>query len=215
MNGKHVARAALGLTLIGAAVLLFTQDLTSPAGVRNAVDGSSVAAPLVFVAIYVVLTVLLVPGAVGSTAAGVLFGAAWGTALTVFGATAGATIAFLIARALGREQVERLAGPKVAAVDRWFSERGLGAVLFVRLVPLFPFNAVNYGAGLSGLSFRTYVVGTGIGIVPGTVAFVGLGAGLGDPGSSTFLASLGLLAVMSAVGFVALRVAGRRAEAEG
>lgn len=215
MKLKHVGRVALVVTLLALAVLLFTQDLTSPAGVRSAVDGAPVAAPALFVGIYVLLTVLLVPGAVGSTAAGVLFGAAWGTVLTVLGATGGATAAFLIARWLGREQVERLAGPKVAAVDRWFSERGLGAVLFVRLVPLFPFNAVNYGAGLTGLRFPTYVGGTAIGILPGTVAYVGLGAGLDDPGSSTFLASLGLLAVLSAVGFIALRVSGRRTQAEG
>jgi uncharacterized membrane protein YdjX (TVP38/TMEM64 family) len=99
-----------------------------------------------------------------------------------------------------------LAGPRVAGVDRWLTDRGLGAVLFLRLVPLFPFNAVNYGAGLSGLPTATYVAGTAVGILPGTVAFVGLGAGLDDPGSATFLASLALLGVLSAAGVAALRL---------
>lgn len=186
--------------LAGTAALLLTQD-ASPTAVREAVEAAP-AAPVVFVVLYAALTVLLVPGAVGSTAAGALFGAFWGTALTVLGATA----AFLIARSLGRAQIERMAGPKIAGVDRWLTDRGVGAVLFLRLVPLFPFNAVNYGAGLTAVPLRTYVAGTAIGILPGTVAFVGLGAGLDDPGSATFLGSLGLLVALSGAGVVALRV---------
>lgn len=190
--------------LAGTAALLLTQD-ASPTAVREAVEAAP-AAPVVFVVLYAALTVLLVPGAVGSTAAGALFGAFWGTALTVLGATIGATAAFLIARSLGRAQIERMAGPKIAGVDRWLTDRGVGAVLFLRLVPLFPFNAVNYGAGLTAVPLRTYVAGTAIGILPGTVAFVGLGAGLDDPGSATFLGSLGLLVALSGAGVVALRV---------
>jgi len=184
--------------LAGTAALLLTQD-ASPTAVREAVEAAP-AAPVVFVVLYAALTVLLVPGAVGSTAAGALFGAFWGTALTVLGATIGATAAFLIARSLGRAQIERMAGPKIAGVDRWLTDRGVGAVLFLRLVPLFPFS------GLTPVPLRTYVAGTAIGILPGTVAFVGLGAGLDDPGSATFLGSLGLLVALSGAGVVALRV---------
>ena len=205
VNPRLIGRVVLVATLLGGVVVLVTQGLASPTEVREAVEGAP-AAPLIFVVVYAVFTVLLIPGAVGSTAAGVLFGAAWGTALTAIGATAGATAAFVIARWLGREGVERLTGGKIERLDRWLSARGLGAVLFLRLVPLFPFNFVNYGAGLTGLRLRSYVVGTAIGILPGTVAYVGLGAGLDDPGSATFLASLGLLAVLSAAGLVALRL---------
>lgn len=197
--------ALLAVLLAVAAAFALTQDFVSADRLREAVDGSPYAA-VVFIALYALLTVLLVPGALGSAAAGALFGAVWGTALTLVGATLGATLAFVLARVLGRAQVERYAGGRIASVDRWLTDRGLGAVLFLRLVPLFPFNAVNYGAGLSGLPARTYVVGTAIGILPGTVAYVGLGAGLSDPGSTTFLASLGLLAALTAAGFLALRL---------
>lgn len=209
---KRAGRAAVVVVLVGGLIVLVTQDLTSPADVRSAVEGAPAAAPLIFVTVYATFTLLLIPGAIGSTAAGVLFGAAWGTVLTLLGATAGATAAFLVARWLGRERVERLTDGKIARLDRWLSNRGLGAVLFLRLVPLFPFNVVNYGAGLTGLPLGTYVAGTAIGIVPGTVAYVGLGAGLDDPGSPRFLASLGLLGVLAAAGFIALRLTPERTD---
>jgi uncharacterized membrane protein YdjX (TVP38/TMEM64 family) len=200
-------RALIGAGALGAAVaLVLTQDLASPSGVERAIEDASPLAPVLFVGVYAVLTVTLVPGAVGSTAAGALFGAVWGTVLTVTGATLGATVAFLFSRGIGRSFVERRAGRRLTRIDRWLTGGGFGAVLFLRLVPLFPFNVVNYGAGLSGLPLRTFVAGTAIGILPGAAAWVGLGAGLDDPGSPTFIASLALLGTLSAAGLIALRV---------
>jgi uncharacterized membrane protein YdjX (TVP38/TMEM64 family) len=201
-----VAVAALALPLAA----LASQDLLSPARIRTLVEDAPVAAPVVFALIYALLTVLLIPGGVRSLVAGALFGPVWGTVVTVIGATIGASIAFLIARSVGRAHVERIAGPRVARIDRWITDRGLGAVLFVRLVPLFPFNTVNYAAGLTGLRLRTFALGTLIGATPGTAAYVGLGAGLDSPRSPGFLASAALLVGLSLAGLIALRVASPR-----
>ncbi len=188
-------------------VFLASQDLLSPARIRGFVRQAPVAAPVVFVLLYAALTVLLIPGAVRSLLAGALFGPVWGTVLTVVAATIGASAAFLIARSVGRAHVERIAGPRITQIDRWITDRGLGAVLFVRLVPLFPFNTVNYAAGLTGLRLRTFAFGTLVGVIPGTTAYVGLGASLDEPGSGGFLAYAAVLAGLSLAGVVALRLA--------
>lgn len=203
-----LARLAIAVgALAGLLAALASQDLLSPTRIRELVEEAPVAAPVVFVLLYALLTVLLIPGGVRSLVAGALFGPVWGTVVTVIGATIGASVAFLIARSVGRAHVERITGSRVARIDRWITDRGLGAVLFVRLVPLFPFNTVNYAAGLTGLRLRTFAVGTLIGATPGTAAYVGLGAGLDAPGSPGFLASAALLVGLSLAGIIALRLA--------
>jgi uncharacterized membrane protein YdjX (TVP38/TMEM64 family) len=115
----------------------------------------------------------------------------------VVGATVGATGAFLWGRRLGREAVAGLTGDRFDKVDGWLHDRGLLAVLYVRLVPLLPFNLLNPVAGVTGVTLRDFVVGTAVGIVPGTFAFAALGGTFDDPTSPTFLGALALLVVLA------------------
>lgn len=174
------------------------------------VSSAGPAGPVAFVVLYVVLTVALVPGTVPSLAAGALFGPVWGALLTVVGATLGAVLAFEVARRLGRERTRRLLGRRGAATDAWVTERGLRGVLTLRLIPVLPFNALNYAFGLSGVSRRDHALGTLVGIVPGTVAFVALGDSLLDPTSAGFALSLGAVVLLLVAGAVQQR---RRARA--
>lgn len=174
------------------------------------VNEAGVAGPLLFVALYAVLTVLLFPGAVMTAAGGVLFGVAVGTALAVVGATVGASAAFLVGRRLGRKQVEEIAGKRIGGLDRWLERRGLVAVLYVRLIPVIPFNALNYAAGVTGVRARDYVIGTAVGIVPGTFAYAALGGSLDDPLSPAFIGALVLVIVLAVgVPFVNRRLRAR------
>lgn len=155
---------------------------------------------------YVVLTLLFVPGTIPSLAAGALFGPVSGTLLTLTGATLGAAGAFEFARRLGRSRTERLLKGRAAAADTWIGERGLGGVIGLRLLPVLPFNALNYAFGLSSVSRRDHLLGTAIGIVPGTVAFVALGDSITRPGSLGFLISIGAVLLL----FAASALHGRR-----
>jgi uncharacterized membrane protein YdjX (TVP38/TMEM64 family) len=130
-----------------------------------------ITARLIYVAFYIVGTVLLLPGTVLSFAGAVLFGAYEGTLYTWVGATIGATLAFGMARVLGRDFVERLFGGRFAAFDQRIRDHGFSGLLIIRLLPLFPFNAVNFGGGLTGIRLRDYVLATAIGIVPGTFVY--------------------------------------------
>jgi uncharacterized membrane protein YdjX (TVP38/TMEM64 family) len=165
--------------------------------IEHLVHGAGIGAPIAFVVIYAVLTVALVPGSVSSVAAGALFGALWGTLLTVAGATLGATGAFLIARRLGRAPLRARSGARIQRLDRWVAQHGVLAVLYVRLVSLFPFTAVNYGFGVTGVTTRAYVAATAAGIVPATYALVALGGSLKHPGSPGFVAALTMVLILA------------------
>ncbi len=130
-----------------------------------------VQARLIYIAVYIVGTVILVPGTVLSFAGAVLFGAYEGTLYTWIGATIGATLAFLVGRLLGRDFIEQLFGGRFAAFDQRIREHGFIGLLIIRLLPIFPFNAVNFGCGLTGIRLRDYILATGIGILPGTFVY--------------------------------------------
>ncbi|MBK6656938.1 MAG: VTT domain-containing protein [Proteobacteria bacterium] len=139
------------------------------------IENAGAAAPLLFIAIYAVATVLFLPGIVITFVGGALFGPAWGTLWNLCGATLGAAIAFVIARHLGADWVTRHAGPRLRRLDEGVSKEGWRFVAFVRLVPLLPFNLLNYALGLTRISFRDYVLATAVFMLPGAVAYTWLG----------------------------------------
>lgn len=153
-------------------------------------------APVVFALLYALVTLTPLPKNVLTAFAGLLFGLMAGTVIVLSGALLGALAAFALGRVLGREAVERITGRRLARIDDLLSRHGLLAVLGVRLVPVVPFTAVNYAAGLTAVRNRDYLIGTALGIIPGTIAYVSLGAFGTSPGSWPFvLAVLALVAL--------------------
>ncbi len=139
----------------------------------------SIVAVGVYVLIYITVVALSIPGAVFLTiAGGIVFGTLLGGISAVFGATIGATIIFLIARGAGGEVLVRRAGPLATKIADGFCADAFSYLLFLRLVPAFPFFLVNLAPALVGVKLRTFVVATAIGIVPATFAFAFFGDGL-------------------------------------
>lgn len=200
LSDPRLRLALLALFLVSAVILVVTVGGPNRTQIQESVRDAGMAGPLVFVALYVALTVFMFPGAVMTAVAGVLFGPAIGTLLAVAGATLGSATAFQLAKRLGRQQVERIAGRRIGRLDAWLERRGFLAVLYVRLIPVVPFNALNYAAGVTGVSFRDFAAGTALGIVPGTFAFAALGGSFEDPTSPVFLTALGLLVLLAAGG---------------
>jgi uncharacterized membrane protein YdjX (TVP38/TMEM64 family) len=154
-------------------------------------------------------TLAPVPRTALSVLAGVLAGFWGGLALAVGSAALGALAGFALARWLGRDTVTRLAGPRLARADALLTERGALAVLTGRLIPLAPFTVVSYAGGLSGIPLRSYLVGSTVGLLPGTLLHVTIGATVGAAGRTggpVLLLSL----VPLALALVAVVVAGRR-----
>jgi uncharacterized membrane protein YdjX (TVP38/TMEM64 family) len=163
------------------AVLVDVPDVSTLRGWLAARGASGWAALLVGLAL---ATLAPVPRTALSMLAGVLAGFWGGLALALGSGVLGALAGFGLARWLGRETVTRLAGPRLARADALLARRGTLAVLTGRLIPVTPFTLVSYAGGLSGIGLRSYLVGSAVGLVPGTVLHVTIGATVGAAGDS-------------------------------
>jgi uncharacterized membrane protein YdjX (TVP38/TMEM64 family) len=183
------ARIVPVAAIVLAAVLVFTtgahRQLSLETLVRHRdalmdfVDAHYVAALACFMAAYITAVSLSVPGALFLTiAGGFLFGVIVGGAAVVVSATIGASVIFLVARSAFGEYVVRRAGPRLSRILEGFCADAFSYLLFLRLVPLFPFFLVNLAPALVGVRLRTFVAATAIGIIPATMVFASVGAGL-------------------------------------
>lgn len=198
----------LAAAVAAVAVVLLVRAVGVP-DVRGAVAASGIWAPVLFVLLTGAVTVAPVPRTVFTVAAGVLFGSAAGVLLAVAGTVLAAAVSFWLVRLVGARFVDRHAHRRgVAWVRARLDRRGLLAVLSLRLVPMVPFFALNYAAGLSGVRFGPYVLGTLIGILPGTVAVVVLGDAA--TGGSPHPALLAVSAVCGLLGLGGAALAARR-----
>jgi uncharacterized membrane protein YdjX (TVP38/TMEM64 family) len=132
----------------------------------------------IFIGAYVLATVLLLPGSVLTIGAGFVFGLGWGLFAVSIGSTLGAASAFLISRFVARGKVEAMAqkNENFRRIDRAIGAQGAKLILLLRLSPLIPFNISNYLYGLTAVKFWPYVLASWIGMLPGTLLYVYLGA---------------------------------------
>lgn len=178
-GGRTAAVVKLGLlfALIAGGLLIANatplDQYFSRDGIGQAIDWirASEAAPVLYMIIYAGATALAIPGSVLTLAGGALFGVVWGTIYTTIAANIGANIAFGVARYLGRDGIRKLAGSRLDKVDRAAENHGFRGLFTLRLVPVVPFNALNFGAGLTSISWGNYALATAIGIFPGTVVY--------------------------------------------
>lgn len=168
--------AALGLLLVAAvAALRFTPlgelfDRETLLALFERLRGSTWA-PVLFVLLYAGATTVALPGSILTIVGGAVFGFWFGAVLNTVAANLGANAAFAVARALGREGVAKLAGDRIKGLDRATRDRGFMGLFVLRLIPLVPFNALNFGAGLTAIRWKDYALATVIGILPGTLVY--------------------------------------------
>ena len=168
-------------------------------------EANSGFAAVLFVATYVVVTGLSLPGAVILTlAGGFLFGSLFGTLLVNIGATTGATLAFLAARYLLRDWVEQKFGSKLGSIQEGFASNAFSYLMTLRLIPLFPFFLVNMVSGLTRVSVGTYVAATALGIIPGSFVYAYAGRQLGTINSLKEIASSNVLLAFTLLGILAM-----------
>ncbi len=197
---RIVALAALGAAVATAYLM---RDRIAIGALQGWIDGAGALGPAVYMAVYAVATVLFLPGSVITLAGGALFGPVWGTLYSLTGATIGATAAFFSARYLAADWVSRKASGLMKQVIDGVEAEGWRFVAFVRLMPLFPFNLLNYVLGLTRIAPVPYVVASYVFMFPGAFAYTYLGyAGREALGGGEDFLGKGLLA-MALVGVVA------------
>jgi uncharacterized membrane protein YdjX (TVP38/TMEM64 family) len=176
MNNNRLIRVLLLLGLLAGAVLaIIYRDQFDGAALEAWIRDAGPVAPLLFMLVYAVAAVLFLPGSVLTLAGGALFGPVLGTFYNLTGATLGATLAFLVARYLASDWVAEKTGGRVKQLINGVEGEGWRFVAFVRLVPLFPFNLLNYALGLTRLRLLPYVLATYIFMLPGALAYTYLG----------------------------------------
>jgi uncharacterized membrane protein YdjX (TVP38/TMEM64 family) len=176
----------LGLLIITGIVLallagtLFFPASCHPADMLGYVEHAGAWGPVALGVVYIICCVFLIPGSIPTLAAGFLFGVPMGSVAAVAGSTAGACVAFQLGRTMARGWVARAVAPsrRFASLDNAIGEQGFKVVLLTRLSPISPFIVLNYLLGLTKVPFRDYLLGSVIGMIPGTVLFVYIGAGL-------------------------------------
>ncbi|MBH0203533.1 MAG: TVP38/TMEM64 family protein [Nitrospira sp.] len=168
-------------------------------------EANFVAAVGIFIAAYVIVAGLSLPGAVILTlAGGFLFGAVGATLFVNIGATTGATLAFLTARYVLRETVEQKFGKWLGPFQEGFTKNAFSYLLTLRLIPLFPFFVVNLVSGLTRVNVGTYVAATAIGIIPGSFVYAYAGRQLGTINSLKEIASPNVIGAFVLLGLLAL-----------
>ena len=203
-RNKTIAKFLIFIIIIVAAIFSVNyfglKDFLNPTMIRESVLAFGPLAPFGFILIYNLGSIIFLPGSLLSVAGGAIFGPTLGTVYVVVGATLGATLAFLLARYFARsffEDIIERKYPKIKEYDKRLEKNGFITVLFLRLLPVFPFNGLNFALGLTKVRIRDYFLGTLIGIVPGTFAFVYLGSSIAEMNPRNIIFAIALIIILS------------------
>jgi len=199
---KRVVFLLLVITAIAAMRFSGAAQYLEQDNLRQLIQGYGALAPLIYMLVYAVAPSLFLPGLPLTIAGGILFGPFWGVVYTITSATLGACLAFLISRYVARDWVEKkLKSPRWKQLDQGVEKHGWKIVAFTRLIPIFPFNLLNYAFGLTKITFLPYAVTTFICMLPACIAFIVFSSSLLDlvkgRVSPAFLVGLGLVALVS------------------
>lgn len=205
MKAKFIRYGLLLLLLGGITLAIVYRDQIDVASLQDWIHGAGAVGPIVFMLLYVVGTVFFFPGSIMTPVGGILFGPVLGTFYNLTGATVGATLAFLAARHLASDWVESKTGKRLQRLQTGVEAEGWRFVAFVRLVPLFPFNLLNYALGLTRIKLSHYLIATYIFMLPGAIAYTYIGyVGREAIAGSEGLIQKGMLglALLAAVAFL-------------
>jgi len=175
MKNKLWKILLLAFIVVGIILVVIFRDQLDVNVIQNWIEEAGSAAPLLFMFVYIIGTVFFFPGAVLTLLGGALFGPVLGTVYNLTAATIGAMLSFLVARYFACDWVEKKTGGKLKQLINGVENEGWRFVAFTRLVPLFPFNLLNYGLGLTKIKFSHYSIATYIFMLPGAIAYTYLG----------------------------------------
>ena len=202
---KHKKTAVLLVLLIALAALTWKLSTwLTPQQLQQALQQTGGWAPVLYIGLFILLPAFFFLVAVLALAGGLLFGLWWGSVYTFIGAVLNCALMFLLARYVGRSQVQRLVEQKLS--PQWQrrlqmadGKEGFLLLIILRLIPAVPYNLINYTFGLTGISFSSYLLASAIGIIPGTFAFINIGDKTLEAGSPSFWIAIGLLVLLLVV----------------
>lgn len=186
------------VSLVATGVAAFLMGGISPDRLQLLLNQTGVWTPLIYIAIYVLATVLILPSTALNLTAGAIFGLWWGTLWTSIAAIIAAVVSFSFTRTVGRDVVALKLGRNFREMDDRLQQGGLFYMFALRLLPIIPYGLVNFTAGLTSIKFRDYFLGTLLGTIPGILPFVMLGSfGLRAIQTGEILPLLGALSLIA------------------
>lgn len=196
---QNIIKYTLSVGGVGAIVFLIYKISRMNIGIKEIqsyVEGFGGLAPVVYILIFALVPLTLFPDSIIAISGGLIFGLAKGYIFTTIGALIGGTISFYISRYFGRDVVKKLTKDKLDNIENMINEKGFTIVFLLRLIPLFPFDVISYGAGFTSIKYRDFAIATVLGTIPGILVFTNIGAKSVDIGSSSFYASIAALILL-------------------
>ncbi|VAW71693.1 DedA family protein, putative [hydrothermal vent metagenome] len=175
MKTKWLRWGVLLILLMGIVLAVTYSNLVSIKTLNIWVQGAGIVGPLLFISVYIIGTIFFIPGSILTVAGGILFGPVMGSLYNLTAATIGSLLSFLMARYIAFDWVNGQSGQRFKQISAGIEKEGWRFVAFVRLVPLFPFNFLNYALGLTKIKVSHYVIASFICMLPGAVAYTYLG----------------------------------------
>lgn len=192
---KYILSGIIITALIGIILKILSLDI-DVIDIQNYVTSFGDLAPIIYIIMFALVPLTLFPDSILAIGGGLIFGLTKGYIYTVIGALIGATLSFYISRKLGRDFVKKLSKEKLDDVESMIDYNGFFIVLMLRLIPLFPFDIISYGAGLTSVKYKDFIVATFLGTIPGILVFTNIGAQSVNIGSEKFYISIGALVLL-------------------
>lgn len=201
-NKKGIIKYIAAVLLIAAAFCLLNRyNIIKGFGaseIKEYILSFGIWAPVIYIILFTFVPLTLFPDSVLAIAGGMCFGVMGGAICTMIGAILGGTLAFFISRTLGKGFAKKFSNNEMQKISTKIEEKGFLIVLFLRLIPLFPFDVISYSAGLSKIKLKDFIFATVIGTIPGILIFSNIGDKAMNPGSADFYISIGFLLLLLA-----------------
>jgi len=159
-------------------IAIFFMGGINPQFLEDSLTKLGIFAPFLYIFLYILATILLLPSTPLNLSGGLIFGFWWGLLWTAIAAIIAAMVSFAYGRFLGRKWVKKRFGIHLQRLDKEIKKGGMGYIFAIRLLPLIPYGIVNFGASLTSVSGKEYLLGTIFGTIPGILPFVMMGAGI-------------------------------------
>lgn len=198
---KYILSGIAIITLLFVILKILNLDIDSK-DIQIYVNSFGKLAPIIYIIIFALVPLTLFPDSIIAIAGGLIFGLVKGYIYTAIGAILGATLSFYISRKLGRNFVKKLTKEKLDNVEEMINSNGFFIIFMLRLIPLFPFDIISYGAGLTSVKYKDFILATFLGTIPGILVFTNIGAQSVNMGSGSFYVSIGALVLLFIISMV-------------
>ena len=198
---KYILSGIAIIILLFVILKILNLDIDSK-DIQTYVNSFGKLAPIIYIIIFALVPLTLFPDSIIAIAGGLIFGLVKGYIYTAIGAILGATLSFYISRKLGRNFVKKLTKEKLDNVEEMINSNGFFIIFMLRLIPLFPFDIISYGAGLTSVKYKDFILATFLGTIPGILVFTNIGAQSVNMGSGSFYISIGALVLLFIISMV-------------